>query len=80
MSCSTRFLLHILYDVSGVSTALRLCYRGYGHPLTLFLEEGGVVTVCKINTQEPEEPIDFEFSSSDVTNKVHLLFLIIQTE
>ncbi|XP_051907263.1 cell cycle checkpoint protein RAD1 [Hippocampus zosterae] len=59
--------------VPGMSTALRLCYRGYGHPLTLFLEEGGVVTVCKINTQEPEEPIDFEFCSSNVTNKVILL-------
>ncbi|KAK5603017.1 ssDNA endodeoxyribonuclease [Crenichthys baileyi] len=56
----------------GGSTALRMCYRGYGHPLTLFLEEGGVVTVCKINTHEPEEPIDFEFSSSNVTNKVIL--------
>uniref|UniRef100_A0A3Q3DDI8 RAD1 homolog (S. pombe) n=1 Tax=Hippocampus comes TaxID=109280 RepID=A0A3Q3DDI8_HIPCM len=59
--------------VPGTSTALRLCYKGYGHPLTLFLEEGGVVTVCKINTQEPEEPIDFEFCSSNVTNKVILL-------
>lgn len=58
--------------VPGVSTALRMCYVGYGYPLTLFLEEGGVVTVCKINTQEPDEPIDFEFCSSNVTNKVIL--------
>jgi cell cycle checkpoint protein len=49
-----------------------MCYNGYGYPLTLFLEEGGVVTVCKINTQEPEEPIDFEFCSTNVTNKVIL--------
>ncbi|KAG7498149.1 cell cycle checkpoint protein RAD1 [Solea senegalensis] len=62
-----------LSGVTGVSTALRMCYRGYGYPLTLFLEEGGVVTVCKINTQEPEEPIDFEFCSANVTNKVILL-------
>lgn len=48
-----------------------MCYRGYGYPLTLFLEEGGVVTVCKINTQEPEEPIDFDFCSTNVTNKVN---------
>lgn len=47
-----------------------MCYKGYGYPLTLFLEEGGVVTVCKINTQEPEELIDFEFCSANVTNKV----------
>ncbi|TSN39334.1 Cell cycle checkpoint protein RAD1 [Bagarius yarrelli] len=57
---------------SGVSTALRMCYNGYGYPLTLFLEEGGVVTVCKINTQEPEEPLDFDFCSTNVTNKVIL--------
>uniref|UniRef100_A0A3P9K7N5 Cell cycle checkpoint protein RAD1 n=1 Tax=Oryzias latipes TaxID=8090 RepID=A0A3P9K7N5_ORYLA len=58
--------------VAGTSTALRMCYKGYGYPLTLFLEEGGVVTVCKINTQEPEEPMDFEFCSTNVTNKVIL--------
>ncbi|XP_077479296.1 cell cycle checkpoint protein RAD1 isoform X2 [Stigmatopora argus] len=57
----------------GMSTTLRLCYKGYGYPLTLFLEEGGVVTVCKIQTQEPEEPIDFEFCCTNVTNKVILL-------
>uniref|UniRef100_A0A672YYT9 RAD1 homolog (S. pombe) n=1 Tax=Sphaeramia orbicularis TaxID=375764 RepID=A0A672YYT9_9TELE len=34
--------------VTGVSTTLRMCYRGYGYPLTLFLEEGGVVTVVYI--------------------------------
>ncbi|KAG7269829.1 hypothetical protein CRUP_032352 [Coryphaenoides rupestris] len=58
--------------VPGVTTALRMCYAGYGYPLTLFLEEGGVVTVCKINTEEPEEPIDFDFCSNNVTNKVIL--------
>uniref|UniRef100_A0AAX7VFS5 RAD1 homolog (S. pombe) n=1 Tax=Astatotilapia calliptera TaxID=8154 RepID=A0AAX7VFS5_ASTCA len=36
----------------GVSTALRMCYRGYGYPLTLFLEEGGVVTVYIIHFWE----------------------------
>lgn len=63
--------------VAGVSTALRMCYRGYGYPLTLFLEEGGVVTVCKINTQEPEEPIDFDFCSANVTNKVGLNYFML---
>ncbi|XP_077203069.1 cell cycle checkpoint protein RAD1 isoform X2 [Paroedura picta] len=56
----------------GTQTALRMCYRGYGHPLTLFLEEGGVVTVCKINTQEPEEILDFDFCSTNVVNKIIL--------
>ncbi|XP_038600348.1 cell cycle checkpoint protein RAD1 [Tachyglossus aculeatus] len=56
----------------GTSTALRLCYRGYGYPLTLFLEEGGVVTVCRINTQEPEDTLDFDFCSANVINKIIL--------
>lgn len=53
-----------------------MCYKGYGYPLTLFLEEGGVVTVCKLNTQEPEEPVDFEFCSTNVTNKVDFHYFI----
>ncbi|XP_052599091.1 cell cycle checkpoint protein RAD1 isoform X2 [Peromyscus californicus insignis] len=56
----------------GTLTALRMCYQGYGHPLMLFLEEGGVVTVCKINTQEPEETLDFDFCSTNVMNKIIL--------
>ncbi|XP_018418963.1 PREDICTED: cell cycle checkpoint protein RAD1 [Nanorana parkeri] len=53
-------------------TALKMCYRGYGHPLILFLEEGGVMTVCKIHTQEPEETLDFDFCSTNVVNKIIL--------
>ncbi|XP_069820873.1 cell cycle checkpoint protein RAD1 [Dendropsophus ebraccatus] len=53
-------------------TALKMCYEGYGHPLSLFLEEGGVVTVCKIHTQEPEETLDFDFCSTNVLNKIIL--------
>ena len=49
-----------------------MCYQGYGHPLMLFLEEGGVVTVCKITTQEPEETLDFDFRSTNVMNKIIL--------
>ncbi|XP_077137904.1 cell cycle checkpoint protein RAD1 [Ranitomeya variabilis] len=58
--------------VPATCTALKMGYRGYGHPLTLFLEEGGVVTVCKILTQEPEETLDFDFCSTDVLNKIIL--------
>ncbi|XP_034956857.1 cell cycle checkpoint protein RAD1 [Zootoca vivipara] len=59
-------------SLPGTQTALRMCYRGYGYPLTLFLEDGGVVTVCKINTQEPEEILDFDFCSTNVVNKIIL--------
>uniref|UniRef100_O60671-2 Isoform 2 of Cell cycle checkpoint protein RAD1 n=1 Tax=Homo sapiens TaxID=9606 RepID=O60671-2 len=58
--------------IQGTLTALRMCYQGYGYPLMLFLEEGGVVTVCKINTQEPEETLDFDFCSTNVINKIIL--------
>uniref|UniRef100_A0A2K5I818 Uncharacterized protein n=1 Tax=Colobus angolensis palliatus TaxID=336983 RepID=A0A2K5I818_COLAP len=51
----------------------------YGYPLMLFLEEGGVVAVCKINTQEPEgtwtlistsEGLHEAFSELDMTSEV----------
>ncbi|XP_040276925.1 cell cycle checkpoint protein RAD1 [Bufo bufo] len=58
--------------VPATCTALKMGYQGYGHPLTLFLEEGGVVTVCKIHTQEPEETLDFDFCSTNVLNKIIL--------
>uniref|UniRef100_A0A0K8RWV2 Cell cycle checkpoint protein RAD1 n=1 Tax=Crotalus horridus TaxID=35024 RepID=A0A0K8RWV2_CROHD len=59
-------------SLPGTQTALRMCYQGYGYPLTLYLEEGGVVTVCKIKTQEPEEILDFDFCSTNVINKIIL--------
>ena len=62
----------MIYLIAGTLTALRMCYQGYGYPLMLFLEEGGVVTVCKINTQEPEETLDFDFCSTNVINKIIL--------
>ena len=34
------------------------------------LEEGGVLTDCSIQTQEPDETLDFDFSSADVLNKI----------
>uniref|UniRef100_S4RAK7 RAD1 homolog (S. pombe) n=1 Tax=Petromyzon marinus TaxID=7757 RepID=S4RAK7_PETMA len=49
----------------GPPVALSLRYGGYGSPLILCLEEGGVVTDCSLRTQEPEDPLDFEFGGSD---------------
>ena len=34
------------------------------------LEEGGVLTDCSIQTQEPDETLDFDFSSVEVLNKI----------
>ncbi|EDO28618.1 predicted protein [Nematostella vectensis] len=55
---------------SSSTTALKMCYKGYGNPLILMLEEGGVLTDCSIQTQEPDETLDFDFSSSKVLNKI----------
>ena len=38
--------------------------------LNRLVEEGGVLTDCSIRTQEPEEILDFNFSSADVLNKI----------
>ncbi|XP_071447685.1 cell cycle checkpoint protein RAD1 [Hetaerina americana] len=56
----------------GSTTALKMCYKGYGHPVKVLLEEGGVITDCSIKTQEPNEIIDFGFTPSDVLNKIIL--------
>ncbi|CAH1801624.1 unnamed protein product [Owenia fusiformis] len=56
--------------VPGVNTALKMCYGGYGCPLTLMLEESGVLTDCSIKTLEPDETLDFNFSSANVVNKI----------
>lgn len=40
--------------------------------LTTRLEEGGVLTDCRIQTKEPDETLDFDFLSGNVLNKVIL--------
>ena len=52
------------------SPNLKLCYSGYGHPLVLLLEEGGVVTDCKIKTREAEECLDFNFANGHIVSKI----------
>ena len=34
------------------------------------LEENGVLTDCSIKTQEPDETLDFNFSNTNVVNKI----------
>jgi len=57
-------------QMPGVTTQLNLKYDGTGHPLKLILEEAGVVTDCKISTQDAEETLDFNFGTDRVINKV----------
>ncbi|CAB4002681.1 Cell cycle checkpoint RAD1, partial [Paramuricea clavata] len=51
-------------------TALKMCYAGHGSPLILILEEGGVITDCSIQTEEPDEALDFNFKTHNVVNKI----------
>lgn len=57
-------------SMNGVSTALKICYEGYGHPLVLFLEDNGIITECSIKTLETESLVNFEFDFDRVVNKV----------
>lgn len=56
--------------VGGSATSLKMCYAGYGSPLILILEEDGVLTDCSIKTLDPDEVLDFNFSSTNVINKI----------
>lgn len=57
-------------SVGGVSTALKICYEGYGSPLVLYLEDNGIITECSIKTLETESLVNFEFDFDKVVNKV----------
>lgn len=65
-------LVECLNIFGGTATALKMCYQGYGYPLTMLLEEGGVITDCSIRTLEAEEILDFNFSAESVLNKIIL--------
>ena len=59
-------LLECLNIFGGGFTSMRLTYAGYGNPLTLMLEESGVITDCNIRTMEPNEPGDIDIRATEV--------------
>ncbi|XP_066585996.1 cell cycle checkpoint protein RAD1 [Prorops nasuta] len=61
--------------LSDSSVALQLYYKGAGHPVTILIEEDGVITDCSLKTQEPNELLDFHLEPENVSNKV-----VVQTE
>nr|CAD7204115.1 unnamed protein product [Timema douglasi] len=63
-------LVECLSIFGGALTILKMRYQGYGHPLTLLLEEDGVITDCNIRTLEPENPVEFNFNADSDINKV----------
>ncbi|XP_053999476.1 cell cycle checkpoint protein RAD1-like isoform X1 [Hylaeus anthracinus] len=59
----------------GSSVALQLFYKGVGHPVTVLIEEDGIITDCSLKTQQPDELLDFHLEPENVLNKV-----VLQTE
>ncbi|KAK0166908.1 hypothetical protein PV327_004377 [Microctonus hyperodae] len=54
------------------SVGLQLNYKDIGYPVTVWIEEDGVITDCSLKTQEPDELLDFRIESDSVLNKVIL--------
>ncbi|XP_012138204.2 cell cycle checkpoint protein RAD1 isoform X1 [Megachile rotundata] len=62
-------------NIHGSSVALQLFYKGTGHPVSILIEEDGVITDCSLKTQDPDELLDFCLEPENVLNKV-----VLQTE
>ena len=41
------------------------------------LEENGVITDCSIQTLEPDETLDFDFTSANVSNKIIMKVCVV---
>ena len=50
--------------------SVQLCYAGYGHPLTILLEDRGVISDSQIHTRDAEECLDFNFANANVVSKI----------
>ncbi|XP_076224856.1 cell cycle checkpoint protein RAD1 isoform X1 [Nomia melanderi] len=59
----------------GSSVTFQLFYKGTGYPVTVLIEEDGIITDCSLKTQEPDELLDFHLEPENVLNKV-----VLQTE
>lgn len=46
--------------------------QGVGYPVTVLIEEEGIITDCSLKTQEPDELLDFNLAQDNVLNKVLL--------
>jgi len=56
-----------------LTTRLKLSYRGYGHPLNLYLDDHDVTMQCQVMTQDPEDCADFNFARSRVLAKIIII-------
>ncbi|XP_076760698.1 cell cycle checkpoint protein RAD1 isoform X1 [Xylocopa sonorina] len=73
VECLCMFWTNI--NCQGSSVSLQLFYKGTGHPVTILIEEDGVIIDCSLKTQDPDELLDFHLDSESVLNKV-----VVQTE
>lgn len=51
-------------------TAMKMYYAGYGQPLTIILEEGGVVTDCSIKTMEPDKQTEIDIRATEIPSNI----------
>ena len=54
----------------GDGTTMRMSYAGYGSPLVMMLEEGGVVTDCNIRTMEADEPAEIDIRATEIPSNI----------
>lgn len=59
------------------TTSISYCYllQGTGYPLSIIIEEDGVITDCSLKTLEVDALLDFHLETENVVNKV-----VLQTE
>eukprot|EP00037_Helgoeca_nana_P017436 m.165366 g.165366 ORF g.165366 m.165366 type:complete len:230 (+) comp23995_c0_seq2:297-986(+) len=55
---------------SSVSATLKMSYAGYGSPLVLLLEDGGIVTDCSIRTSEPGELLGIDIRQTEIPGNI----------
>ncbi|XP_023245775.1 cell cycle checkpoint protein RAD1 [Copidosoma floridanum] len=59
-------------NAQGSAVALEMHYKGEGHPVTILIEEDGIIVDCSLKTQDPDEILDFNLDPESVVNKVLL--------
>lgn len=57
---------------ASASVGLQLYYEGQGHPVTVLIEEDGIITDCSLKTQDPDGLLDFHMEADLVLNRVVL--------
>ncbi|XP_043488136.1 cell cycle checkpoint protein RAD1-like isoform X2 [Polistes fuscatus] len=59
-------------NIPGSYVAIELFYKGIGNPLSILIEENGVITDCSLKTQNPEGLLDFHLEEENVYSRVVL--------